>query len=42
MINITPHNSGKVFDEKEKNEIILWAPVEEFIKKEYNKYLQKD
>ncbi len=39
---IAPRNSGKVFDENEKNEIILWAPVEEFIKKEYNKYLQKD
>jgi hypothetical protein len=39
---IAPHNSGKVFDENEKNEITLWEPVEEFIKKEYNKYLRKD
>lgn len=39
---ITPHNSGKVFDENEENEIILWEPVEEFIMKEYNKFLRKD
>lgn len=42
MINITPHNSGKVFDEKERNEITLWEPVEKFIMNEYNKYLRKD
>lgn len=36
---IAPHNSGKVFDENEKNEISLWKPVEQFIKKEYDKYL---
>lgn len=41
MKNIAPHNSGKVFDENEKNEITLWEPVEEFIMMEYNRFLQK-
>ncbi len=38
---IAPHNNGKVFDENDKSEITLWEPVEEYIMKEYNKYLQK-
>lgn len=38
---IAPHNSGKVFDENEKNKITLWEPVEEFVMMEYNRYLQK-
>ena len=42
MKTIAPHNNGKVFDENGKNEITLWGPVEEFVRKEYNKYLQKD
>lgn len=41
MKNITPHNSGKVFHENEKNEITLWGLVEEFVMMEYNKYLRK-
>ncbi len=39
---IAPHNSGKVFDDSEKGDIILWSPVEKFIKQEYNKYLHKN
>ena len=41
MNNMQFHNHAKVFDIADNDEIVLWQPVEKFIKSEYQKYLEK-